>query len=514
MKEHVLENFTVKFRKFSEKDARIEKANQIVLSSLTIIKGFLLFGFITQIALKREGSDYVAIPAVILAVSMILDWICYIRDHKSTQLKNIMMGGFLIVYAFLNLMGSADFVSLYAIPPLICCMLYYHTQFNRTIAIVSAIIILIHMARTYVTRGTIEQTQFMICAVTLLSLAFFYWSASVLKQFEHDTVHTMQDEQTRQAHMMKGILHTTDLTRDKIDATSERMIALKDSTTSVNRSLHEIAQGIQSTAESIQEQSVMTGEIREAVRIAEENTTEVVKSAQNSATQIEENSQRMELLHKQSEDIESVGIDVEKAMQELKEKAEEVAGITKVIFSISEQTNLLALNASIESARAGEAGKGFAVVADQIRELSEQTKKSTEQIEQIAEQLNSNADVTADLVEKSLSATMQQKDLIEQNAASFVQLRNHSDSLSERADNLEHEIKHLLHSNNRIVESITQLSAVSEEVTASTQEASDMSEHDLGELESVTISILDVQKTVDQLKQYHTEDSESAEQTD
>ena len=219
-------------------------------------------------------------------------------------------------------------------------------------------------------------------------------------------------------------------------------------------------------------------------------------------------------MRKQSEDIESVGIDVEKAMQELKEKVEEVAGITKVIFSISEQTNLLALNASIESARAGEAGKGFAVVADQIRELSEQTKKSTEQIEQIAEQLNSNADVTADLVGKSLSATMQQKDLIEQNAASFVQLRNHSDSLSERADNLEHEIKHLLHSNNRIVESITQLSAVSEEVTASTQEASDMSEHDLEELKSVTISILDVQKTVDQLKQYHTEDSESAEQTD
>ena len=252
MKEYVFEKFTVKFRKFSEKDARIEKANQIVLSSLTIIKGFLLFGFITQIALKREGSDYVAIPAVILAVSMILDWICYSRDHKSTQLKNIMMGGFLIVYAFLNLMGSADFVILYAIPPVICCMLYYHKQFNRTIAIVSAIIILSHMAKTYVTTGTIEQTQFMICAVTLLSLASFSWSASVLKQFEHDTVHTMQDEQARQAHMMKGILHTTDLTRDKIDAASEQMIALKDSTTSVNRSLHEIAQGIQSTAESIQ----------------------------------------------------------------------------------------------------------------------------------------------------------------------------------------------------------------------------------------------------------------------
>lgn len=70
-------------------------------------------------------------------------------------------------------------------------------------------------------------------------------------------------------------------------------------------------------------------------------------------------------------------------MQELKEKAEEVAGITKVIFSISEQTNLLALNASIESARAGEAGKGFAVVADQIRELSEQTKNQQNRLNKL-----------------------------------------------------------------------------------------------------------------------------------
>ena len=34
MKEYVFEKFTVKFRKFSEKDARIEKANQIVFIQL------------------------------------------------------------------------------------------------------------------------------------------------------------------------------------------------------------------------------------------------------------------------------------------------------------------------------------------------------------------------------------------------------------------------------------------------------------------------------------------------
>ena len=43
-------------------------------------------------------------------------------------------------------------------------------------------------------------------------------------------------------------------------------------------------------------------------------------------------------------------------------------------------------------------------------------------------------------------------------------------------------------------------------MTASTQEASDMSENDLRELEEVANRILEVQETVDQLKEYHVEE--------
>ncbi|MED4580453.1 methyl-accepting chemotaxis protein, partial [Bacillus atrophaeus] len=66
-----------------------------------------------------------------------------------------------------------------------------------------------------------------------------------------------------------------------------------------------------------------------------------------------------------------------------------------IVTGIAEQTNLLSLNASIESARAGEHGKGFAVVANEVRKLSEDTKKTVSTVSELVNNTNTQINIVS-----------------------------------------------------------------------------------------------------------------------
>ncbi len=118
--------------------------------------------------------------------------------------------------------------------------------------------------------------------------------------------------------------------------------------------------------------------------------------------------------------MEKVGMETERTNA----SAQEIRKVTEIIAGISNQTNLLALNASIEAARAGENGRGFAVVAEQIRELADQSRESTEHINQIVNGLIDNSNISVETARIVSEAFEKQDAKIKDTEAIFVTLNS------------------------------------------------------------------------------------------
>lgn len=149
-----------------------------------------------------------------------------------------------------------------------------------------------------------------------------------------------------------------------------------------------------------------TGAVQELVDKSAD-IAETSKSGTKTATSVEEKSiGGKKELENQAQQLNQMGnsmTEIEQEIKKLEEIASQIEKIFGIVTGIAEQTNLLSLNASIESARAGEHGKGFAVVANEVRKLSDDTKKTVSTVSELVN--NTNAQIS--IVTKHITAVNQ-----------------------------------------------------------------------------------------------------------
>jgi methyl-accepting chemotaxis protein len=95
--------------------------------------------------------------------------------------------------------------------------------------------------------------------------------------------------------------------------------------------------------------------------------------------------QTTRVIEKIREQMDTIGASIVR----LSEQSASIGEITATVSDLADQSNLLAVNAAIEAAKAGEHGRGFGVVAQEIRSLSEQSKRATAQVRSILAEIQS-----------------------------------------------------------------------------------------------------------------------------
>ncbi|MCR5790530.1 MAG: hypothetical protein K6G83_11645 [Lachnospiraceae bacterium] len=238
----------------------------------------------------------------------------------------------------------------------------------------------------------------------------------------------------------------------------------------IAHAVDDVSKGAVSQAEDIESATMRVNEMGTIIETIVENieslngTSADMQSAGSQAAAI-----MQELSESNDKTVEAV-MGVAKNVEATDESVQKIQDAVQLISNVASQTNLLSLNASIEAARAGEAGRGFAVVASEIQTLSEESNSSAQRISEIVKGLSDDSKASMSMMDEVKRRLSEQSEKLDQTKAMFANVTGGIETSREGAANINDEAQDCDRSRNGVVDIISNLSAISEENAASTQQ--------------------------------------------
>ncbi len=488
---------------------REKKVNRFVLIIVTVIDMFLFFGYINDYVQGNIGAGFMLAVNVSVVFSMIACYAVYFKKKDSAVFKHVSMIGYVVVYGLAVFGAQNDLVFMMVFPLTVIYILYYDFRVVLQIAVVFGAINVVDVICLVAVLGhmhsgvPLNSTSLILQgASVVVYLIVLCGTTKISNENNAAKIAGLKEEQEKSAALLDEVLRVAVAVKQNSANAETHIRDLSEYVASTAMELSNIAEGNNNNADSIEKQTVMTENIQNMIFETKRMSDEMLALAEQSEEAVRDGQKSVDSLKQQAHRSKEANEQVVVSVTELISNAREVEEITEQIFSISNQTNLLALNASIESARAGEAGRGFAVVAGEIQKLADETRTLTEGIKDIVTELQKNADAAKNTVDNVIAASNTEHELISNASVQFGEIGNSIGGLHANVQMIYKKIEEILESNHAIVDSINRISAVSQEVTASTQQAVQLGTDTDHKAEQARVLMKGLLETVEAIDKY------------
>lgn len=455
------------------KVSEAKRVNKVTILCHGIISGIILLAYFVEVLKGSRDLLYYGMMFVLGLTPVVAEIIMFKKDPENRHIRKVVGYGYAVLYAFAIFSTTSILPFIYIVPMLIVINLYGDVGFCVKVGVGGMIMNIIDVVYRAFTVGyaseEIPDLEIRILAL-LVIVIYVVMSARVSKQINEDKRQELQEEKDKIERLLEKVMRLSGALSGGVVQVDGHMEKLDRSVEEMSTAMEEVAAGTQETAESVQNQLVRTEEIQNLINEVKEVGIYIKESMDTASDEVESGVTNMTDLTKQSKQSKEANTTVVELMEEVHKQAEKMNEIIGLITSIANRTSMLALNASIEAARAGESGSGFAVVAQQVGELSEQTKNATVNIADLIGAMSNDLNQVRGAVKVLEKNTEAQDEKVNNLSKSLMNIKDMTYDIAGKTSSLEEMIGKLASANGDIVQNIQTISAITEEVTAHSNE--------------------------------------------
>ncbi|GGB47949.1 methyl-accepting chemotaxis protein [Fictibacillus barbaricus] len=307
------------------------------------------------------------------------------------------------------------------------------------------------------------------------------------------------------AEKMQKSMTEVKFAAEKLTGSSQNLAAVSEETTAqsdeVTEAISQVATGAQSQADHLQECTLLLSGVTESIKETAIISDAIALDAQNAENEGKAGSTIVHQLNTHSEAFLELAQSLISEIQHASQQSKQINSIVKTIQEIAGSTDLLALNAAIESARAGEAGRGFSVVASEVRKLAERSKNEALRIQQLVKSMTSQMELLSKETVRFEQYRNDQVESVQQTEKAFSSIIHNVSQINGRINQVKGAITRVESAKENLSEKLFEVSAISEESVATSEQVSASSIHQKEAIHQVNLAATELQEIALTLQQ-------------